>query len=117
MRSPLTAKDDQPGPTGRRHICTGGLPDQSVSIFTPRTMPSRFGPRKPGHAARVSTGCVVGVLGVSEATEAVGEAAGIAVAGASEAVGAGAAGAAVSFDWANSRSSGLAAQRQPNVAW
>src|SRR5438552_15133593 len=47
---PRTAKDDQPGPTGRRHISTGGEADQSVLMRTPGTMSSRFGPRKPGHS-------------------------------------------------------------------
>ena len=53
MRSPRTAKDDQPGPTGRRHSSTGGDVVQSVSIRTPRTTPSRSGPRKPGQPIRV----------------------------------------------------------------
>ena len=47
-----TANDDHPGPTGRRHSCTGGDADQSVAIRTPRTTPSRFGPRKPGHSPK-----------------------------------------------------------------
>src|SRR4029453_6748462 len=49
-RSPSTANDDQPGPIGRRHNSIGGDFDQSVSIRTPRTMPSRLGPRKPGQS-------------------------------------------------------------------
>src|SRR3972149_6712684 len=53
MRSPRTAKDDQPGPTGRRHSSTGGVRDHSVSIRTPRMTLSRSGPRKPGQAAFV----------------------------------------------------------------
>src|SRR5688500_1987811 len=60
MRSPRTANDDQPGPIGRRHNATGGVCDQSVSISNPRTMPSRFGPRKPGHSARFFAGAGVG---------------------------------------------------------
>src|SRR5262249_29762223 len=51
MRSPLTANDDQPGPTGRRQSSAGGALDQSVAILTPRTPSSRSGPRKPGHSA------------------------------------------------------------------
>ena len=51
--SPSTANDDQPGPIGRRHSSTGGDVDQSVSIRTPRTTPSRSGPRKPGHSTRL----------------------------------------------------------------
>src|SRR5262245_44516946 len=51
MRSPSTAKDDQPGPIGRRHSSTGGDAAQSVAIHTPRTTPSRSGPRKPGQFA------------------------------------------------------------------
>src|SRR3989442_3310755 len=54
MRSPWTAKDDQPGPTGRRHIATGGDVVQSVLIRTPATLPSRWGPRNPGHTAPAS---------------------------------------------------------------
>src|SRR5439155_24963423 len=63
--SPRTAKDDQPGPTGRRHISTGGEADQSVLMRTPGTMSSRFGPRKPGHSGpfRVRAG----ITGVSSA--------------------------------------------------
>src|SRR6266536_212751 len=65
MRSPRTAKDDQPGPIGRRHNSTGGDLDQSVSICTPRTTPSRLGPRKPGQIAGVSAaGGTGGVSGV-----------------------------------------------------
>src|SRR2546426_8651224 len=54
MRSPRTAKDDQPGPTGRRQIATGGDVVQSVLICTPATLPSRWGPRNPGHTAPAS---------------------------------------------------------------
>src|SRR2546422_7850429 len=54
MRSPRTAKDDQPGPTGCRHMATGGDVVQSVLICTPATMPSRWGPRNPGHTAPAS---------------------------------------------------------------
>src|SRR3990172_445202 len=53
MRSPATAKDDQPGPIGRRHSSTGGDSAQSVAIRTPGMMPSRAGPRKPGQSAPV----------------------------------------------------------------
>src|SRR6266851_5728363 len=67
MRSPRIAKDDQPGPTGRRHIATGGDVVQSVLIRTPVTMPSRWGPRNPGHTAPASApsgvnGSVAGFL-------------------------------------------------------
>src|SRR5580692_3206669 len=54
MRSPRTEKDDHPGPTGRRHIATGGDAVQSVLICTPVTLPSRWGPRNPGHTAPAS---------------------------------------------------------------
>ena len=50
----MTAKDDQPGPIGRRHSSTGGDAAQSVLIRTPRTTPSRSGPRKPGHSGRLA---------------------------------------------------------------
>src|SRR5215472_9886910 len=50
MRSPWTAKDDQPGPIGRRHIATGGDACQSALIRRPATTPSRWGPRKPGQS-------------------------------------------------------------------
>src|SRR5258708_30823362 len=64
MRLPLTAKDDQPGPIGRRQIWTGGDCDQSVAIRMPRITPSRLGPRKPGHSARfhVAAGAANSVL-------------------------------------------------------
>src|ERR1700675_2594176 len=65
MRSPRTAKDDQPGPTGRRHIATGGDVVQSVLICTPRTMPSRWGPRNPGHTASASAPSGVTTAGVN----------------------------------------------------
>src|SRR5262245_16764007 len=51
MRSPWTANDDQPGPIGWRHISTGFVCAQSVSIRTPWMMLLRSGPRKPGHSA------------------------------------------------------------------
>ena len=53
MRPSRTAKDDQPGPTGRRHSSTGGDADQLVSIRTPGMTPSRWGPRKPGQSALI----------------------------------------------------------------
>src|SRR5215469_6277948 len=56
MRLPRTAKDDQPGPTGRRHSATGGEAVQSVLIRTPGMTSSRWGPRKPGHSATGSGG-------------------------------------------------------------
>ena len=48
------AKDDQPGPIGRRHIWTGGAADQSVSIRVPRMMPPRGGPSSVPSADRPS---------------------------------------------------------------
>src|SRR5688572_16484634 len=73
MRSPRTAKDDQPGPTGGRHSSTGGDFVQSVAIRTPGTAPSRAGPRNPGHSGlAVAPPAVAGTAagasrGVSEA--------------------------------------------------
>src|SRR5438876_3986176 len=64
MRSSRTAKDDQPGPTGRRHIATGGDAVQSVLICTPATLPSRWGPRNPGHTAPVSAPSGISNAGV-----------------------------------------------------
>src|SRR5437868_13675419 len=66
MRSPPTAKDDQPGPTGRRHIATGGDVVQSVLICTPATIPSRWGPRNPGQAASASAPSGTALAGVSD---------------------------------------------------
>src|SRR5580658_4931177 len=63
MRFPLTAKDDQPGPTGCRHIWTGGVAAQLVSIRTPETTPSRWGPRKPSHSAPWFIPVVLAVVG------------------------------------------------------
>src|SRR5688500_19546666 len=60
MCPPRTAKDDHPGPIGRRHNSTGGDLAQSVSIVTPRTMLSRAGPRKPGHSAPVGAFAATG---------------------------------------------------------
>src|SRR5215472_13455212 len=60
MRSPWTAKDDQPGPIGRRHMATGGDACQSALIRTPATTPSRWGPRKPGQSAPASTAEEIG---------------------------------------------------------
>src|SRR5436190_1814997 len=65
---PRTAKDDQPGPTGRHHISTGGEADQSVLMRTPGMMSSRLGPRKPGHSARVRV--LAGVIGITADTAA-----------------------------------------------
>ena len=64
---PWTAKDDQPGPIGRRHSSTGGDADQSVAMRAPRTMLLRSGPRKPGQSAPVSraAGAGEGVVGSS----------------------------------------------------
>src|ERR1035437_6529278 len=55
MRLPWTAKDDQPGPIGRRQSWTGGDTVQSVLIRTPGMTLSRCGPRKPGHSLGIST--------------------------------------------------------------
>src|ERR1039457_2974830 len=60
MRPPRTAKDDQPGPTGRRHSATGGDAVQSVLIRTPGMTSSRWGPRKPGQMGPVSASAGAG---------------------------------------------------------
>ena len=60
MRPLRTAKDDQPGPTGRRQSATGGDAVQSVLIRTPVTMSSRWGPRKPGQSGPVSVSAGAG---------------------------------------------------------
>src|SRR5690242_17383643 len=90
MRFPATENDDHPGPTSRRHICTGGAAVQSELIFAPLTTPSRRGPRNPGHSADVKTGVreVVRLTGVAVgfATRAV-DGAGSAGAGAAAAAG------------------------------
>lgn len=105
---------------GRRHICTGGDPDQSVLIRTPRTMPSRLGPRKPGHSASLvgagGAACVNESFGTSGEAEADGDAAGAPTVE-ETVVAAGVAGAAGSLTvCASSLSSGLGAHRQPNFA-
>src|SRR6266700_1796130 len=113
MRSPRTAKDDQPGPTGRRHIATGGDAVQSVLICTPPTLPSRWGPRNPGHTATVSAPPGASTAGVD------GSVAGFSGAGAEGSTtgltGRGAAGKAP--DWATSRSSGVGVHRQCKSLW
>src|SRR5579862_6304832 len=91
MRPSPTANDDQPGPTGRRHISFGGDADQSVSIRMPGTTLSRWGPRNPGQsmcefaasaisasAALGTTGDVLGAAGVSAGVAGTGTAAGTA---------------------------------------
>src|ERR1022692_4847291 len=60
MRPPRTAKDDQPGPTGRRHSAAGGDAVQSVLIRTPGMTSSRWGPRKPGQMGPVSASAGAG---------------------------------------------------------
>src|SRR5206468_4969999 len=50
MRLPRTANDDHPGPIGWRQISRGGDRDQSALMRTPRTTPSRCGPRNPGQS-------------------------------------------------------------------
>ena len=82
-------------------------------------MPSRRGPRKPGHSARVSaTGAgAVGFFEASGDADGDGDAVGVAVVVAGAAV-IGAAGCAGSLaSSARRRSSELADQRQPNEAW
>src|SRR5258705_5749362 len=78
MRPPWTAKDDQPGPIGRRQSSTGGDAAQSVMICTPGIIPSRRGPRNPGHSGP-ATAAARGSLGAAGAALAV---AGAALAGA-----------------------------------
>src|ERR1700687_1921443 len=105
MRLPRTAKDDQPGPIGRRQSSTGGEAAQSVSIRTPRTTPSRPGPRKPGQ-----------FIAVFAPAEAAGSAAGWSRAGVkarglgvSAAAGAEGSAAGWSLAWAIGRSLGVSA--------
>src|SRR5262245_31768348 len=61
MRSPLTAKDDQPGPIGRRHSSFGGEADQSVLMCTAAAIPSRWGPRNPGQSRAAFATMAAGV--------------------------------------------------------
>src|SRR5690348_16413721 len=103
MRPAWTAKDDQPGPTGRRQSSTGGVVAQSVTICTPGIIPSRRGPRNPGHSgpATAAAGAPSGVAGATLAVV------GAALAGAGVArAAAGAAGSATGSlaAWAKSRS-------------
>src|SRR6266851_3779206 len=126
MRSPRTAKDDHPGPTGRRHIATGGDVVQSVLICTPATMPSRWGPRNPGHTAPASArsgappagvnGSVAGFLPdlAPDSTMAGFSGAGAGVS-ATGLTGGGADGKLP--DWARSRSSGVCVHRQCKSLW
>src|SRR5712671_5812965 len=69
MRSRWTAKDDQPGPIGRRHSSTGGDAVQSLTIRTPGIIPSRRGPRKPGHSGldTAATGVSLSAAGTAVA--------------------------------------------------
>src|SRR5439155_264179 len=126
------ANDDQPGPIGRRHIWTGGCADQSVTIGTPRTMPSRSDPRKPGQFPPGVDGATVdgGAAGTSPSPTTAGFSGAFVAtglegsAGASPARAAGglsafSAGAVVdgtatgsSRAWARSRSSGVGVHRQ-----
>src|SRR5260370_23724550 len=111
MRPAWTAKDDQPGPIGRRQSSTGGDAAQSVIMCTPGIIPSRRGPRNPGHSgpATAAAGVSLGAAGAALAV------AGAALVGAGVAgVAAGAAGSTIGslVAWAKSRSSGVCAQRQ-----
>src|SRR5207249_3840505 len=107
MRSPRTAKDDQPGPIGRRHNSTGGDLDQSVSICTPRTTPSRLGPRKPGHSALVLT--LTSARSVERAAASLPAGAGTRFSTVSAAAGAGAGGVGASLARRAGRLSGISA--------
>ena len=82
-------------------------------------MPSRRGPRKPGHSASALAGVAGAVdsfgASVAGATDADGEAV-VVLAGVAEVVGAVAGDAGRSAFCASSRSSALADQRQPNEA-
>src|SRR5262245_41450945 len=129
MRSLRTENDDQPGPMGRRQSSTGGDADQFVLMRTPRMMPSRCGPRNPGHAAGGSSLAGAGAssdgFGDSLELEAGAFAIG-AAAGASGVEGAGVAGSGTltrggagsgsgfgsSLPIASRRSSGVGVQRQ-----
>src|SRR5947207_13057480 len=110
MRPPWTAKDDQPGPIGRRHSSTGGDAAQSVAIRTPGITPSRRGPRNPGQSgpATVADGFSFGAAGTTLAVVGA-DLAGAGVAG----VTAGVAGSATGSlaPWARSRSSGVCVHR------
>src|ERR1043166_1734897 len=125
MRSPRTAKDDQPGPTGRRHIATGGDVFQSVLICAPETIPSRWGPRNPGHSAFDSVplevptagaaGSVAGCLGDFAGDRAM---TGFSGTGAGDsATGLTGGGGGRWPDRERSRSSGVCAQRQCKSLW
>src|SRR5207249_4068718 len=116
-------KDDHPGPIGRRQIATGGDFDQSVTIRTPRMMPSRPGPRKPGHSAGVSgaTGVASSIFAATGAASAAGATLALAndvsvgiTAGAADDAGAVDRGSGLgsSPPWASSRCSGVGVQRQ-----
>ena len=102
---------------------TGGDAVQSVAILTPRTMPSRAAPRKPGQAAGGSSFGTAGSAGVRSGTTGSGEGFSVDVRGAAGAVvvgmadgstvgaGAGGSDAGTSSRCASSRSSGVGAQR------
>src|SRR5258708_6986016 len=74
MRSSWTAKDDHPGPIGRRHSSTSGDAAQSVTIRTPGIIPSRRGPRKPGHSGLDTAAAGVSLDAVGAALAVVGAA-------------------------------------------
>src|SRR5258708_39806637 len=114
MRPLWTAKEDQPGPIGRRHSSTGGDAVQSVTIRTPGILPSRRGPRNPGQL-----GSATGAAVVSLGTALAGIGAGSVGTGITGGVAGADAGAAESLTsslaaWTKSRSSGVCVHRQCN---
>jgi len=110
MKSPSTANDDQPGPIRRRHNSVGGEADQSLTIFTPGTAPSRAGPRNPGHSAGFRTGTAASVTAVSVGSAFSGA---VPTGATGSGIGSGRAGGAIgsSFTSASSRSSAVGVQR------
>src|ERR1039457_7725440 len=102
MRPPRTAKDDQPGPTGRRHRATGGDAVQSVLIRTPGMTSSRWGPRKPGQMGPVSASAGAG----GSATGSLPDLATSRFSGVFAAAGTGGSAAGSLPDWATGRFSG-----------
>src|SRR5262245_20839547 len=119
MWSPRTANEPHPGPTGRRQTSTGGEADQSVATLSPCTIPSRRGPRNPGHSPSAATGAVptgaTATVAVREAAgvEATGDGAGDGTAMAGEGDGGDTGGGVAA---ASSRSSDVFVQRQRYVA-
>src|ERR1019366_3941530 len=105
MRPPRTAKDDQPGPTGRRHSATGGDAVQSVLIRTPGMTSSRWGPRKPGQIGPVSASAGAG----GSAAGSLPDLAPSRFSGVFAAAGTGGSAAGSLPDWATGRFSGVSA--------